>query len=82
MGRGRGCCLGAVGGLTNHSKTCRTGTAENQSQRQSKPKTTRQHNTRQDTVLSLALSFQLSRKVANTQCASVRLYVYVLAENS
>lgn len=48
-----------------------------------KPKTVKakdkatQDNRRQDTLLSPALSFQLSRKVANTQCASLRLCVFV-----
>lgn len=50
---------------------------QNGNGRKPKPKTVKakdkatQDNRRQDTLLSPALSFQLSRKVANTQCASV-----------
>lgn len=56
---------------------------QNGNGRKPKPKTVKakdkatQDNRRQDTLLSPALSFQLSRKVANTQCASVRLCVFV-----
>lgn len=45
---------------------------QNGNGRKPKPKTVKaKDNRRQDTLLSPALSFQLSRKVANTQCASV-----------
>lgn len=76
---GGGFSCGAVGGLTNHSKTCRTGTgtAESQSQRQSKP---RQRDKTLCSLPRLALSFLNS--LAELQILSECATVCVLAENS